>query len=325
MNISHRKLTSTLIAAAVLGYMPLALAQAWPSKPIRFVVPYTAGGATDVGARIVAEQVTRLLGQPVVVDNRPGATGAIGVGEVARAAPDGYTILIAADLLTTMKLAQKNITWDPITSFEPISQIAIQPLVIAGSASLGANSIAELVQLARREPGTIAYSSSGLGSTHHLAGELLSSQLGIKLVHVPYKGSSDAFKDLLGGQIPLGVIGSSVLAPYVNNDRIKLLAVTTKEKVAALPNTPTLNATVAPGFDVKTWLGALAPAGTDPVIVKRLSEAIQTGLATPAAKDKLATLGLDVVGSSPEDFRGVIKRDVDRWSLLVKNANLKLQ
>ena len=311
MNISHRKLTSTLIAAAVLGYMPLALAQAWPSKPIRFVVPYTAGGATDVGARIVAEQVTRLLGQPVVVDNR--------------AAPDGYTILIAADLLTTMKLAQKNITWDPITSFEPISQIAIQPLVIAGSASLGANSIAELVQLARREPGTIAYSSSGLGSTHHLAGELLSSQLGIKLVHVPYKGSSDAFKDLLGGQIPLGVIGSSVLAPYVNNDRIKLLAVTTKEKVAALPNTPTLNATVAPGFDVKTWLGALAPAGTDPVIVKRLSEAIQTGLATPAAKDKLATLGLDVVGSSPEDFRGVIKRDVDRWSLLVKNANLKLQ
>lgn len=314
---------SLVITVIVLS--PPSYAQAWPNRTIRFLVPYPAGGATDVTARIVAEQVSSILGQPVVVENRAGGTGAIGAGEVARAAPDGYTVMVAADLLVTLKLTRKNIPWDLLTSFEPVSQIAMQPLVIAASTATPATTMAEVIDLARKEPGTIAYASSGIGSTHHLAGELISTRMGIKLVHVPFKGSSEMVKDLLGAQIPVGIIGASVMVPYVNDKRVKLLAVTTKEKVAAFPNTPTLDETVLPGFDVKTWVGAWLPGGTDPAIVKKLNDAIRQGLSNPAARQRIAGMGLEIVASTPDAFRKSIGEESERWAKLIKDANLQIE
>ncbi len=324
------KLTTTrnLLALGVLSCSLLlpahSSAQAWPQKPIRFVVPYSAGGATDVGARLVAERLSQSLGQNVLVENRVGATGAIGAGEVARAAPDGYTILVAADLLTTMKLTQKNISWDPVRDFRPITQIAIQPLIIAAHSSVQVDTLDKLIRLARSKPGSLAYSSSGIGSTHHLAGEFFAKQAGITLVHVPYKGSADAFKDLVGGQIPLSVIGAAVLVPYINDKRIKLLAVTTKSRAPAFPNVPTLDESGLRGFDVKTWLGMLAPAGIDPAIAKRLSDETRKILAMPQVRERLAAAGLDVVGNSPEEFELIVKSDVARWTKLVADAKLEL-
>ncbi len=310
------------LALAALPYN--ASAQVWPQKTIRFIVPYSAGGATDVGARIVAERLGSALGQTVVVENRVGATGAIGVGEAARAAPDGYTVLIAADLMTTLRLSQKNIAWDPVRDFKPVTQIAIQPLIVAAHASLGVDTVPQLVRLAKARPGEIAYSSSGIGSTHHLAAEYFAKQAGVKIVHVPYKGSADAFRDLLGGQIALSMIGASVLVPYVNDRRLKLLAITTRSRAGAFPKVLTLDESGFRGFDVKTWLGMLLPAATEAAIVKRLADETRKILAMPAVRERLAGSGLEGVGNSPEEFEAIIKADVARWTKLVADARLEL-
>lgn len=317
----------TIMLAFMLG-MPASVgaqAQTWPQKPIRFVVPASAGGATDLGARVVAEHLSRALGTPVVVENRAGATGAIGMAEVARSAPDGYTVLIAPDLVTTIKLTQKDAAVDIVRDFAAVTQIAIQPLVIAAHESLGVSTLQELIKLAKAKPGTIAYSSSGTGSTHHLAGELFARMAGISLVHVPYKGSSDAFKDLIGGQIPLGVIGSSVLVPYLNDKRLRLLAVTPGTRSTTFPGIPTMIESGFKGFDVKTWLGALVHVKTDPAIVARLNTEIRRTLEMPEVRTKLAGASLEVAGNSTTEFAAIIKEDVERWTRLVTESKLKLQ
>ena len=300
-------------------------AQTWPQKPIRFVVPASAGGATDFGARVVGEQLSKSLGTPILVENRAGATGAIGMAEVARSAPDGYTVLIAPDLVTTLKLTQKDAAVDIVRDFAPVTLIAIQPLVLVAHESIGVSSLQDLIKLAKAKPNTLAYSSSGMGSTHHLAGELFSKLAGISLVHVPYKGSSDAFKDLVSGQIPLGVIGSSVLVPYANDKRLRLLAVTPAVRSTTFPSTPTLAESGFKGFDVKTWLGALVHAKTDPAIVAKLNVEIRRALEMPEVKAKLASASLEVGGNTSAEFAAIIKDDVERWTKLVTESQLKLQ
>lgn len=317
-----------VVASAVItGFATPApvQAQTWPHKPIRFVVPYSPGGSTDVSARAISDELGQAFGQPIIVENRIGATGAIGTGEVARAAPDGYTVLVAADLRTTMKLTQKALAWDPIRNFIPVTQLATQPMEVTVHASVPAASIGQLVELAKAKPQALSYGTPGTGSTHHLAGELFKKMAGVDMTHVPYKGGGDAIRDLVGGQIPLGVLGAAPLAPHVKAARVRLLAVTTRSRAAGFPDIPTLAEAGLQGFDVPGWLGVLVPAGTSPVIVNRLHTEIVKVLATSKVQERFTAAGLDIVGNSPTQFDAIVRNDVQRWSQLVSDLRLQFQ
>jgi len=312
---------TVLIAGAAV---PLQ-AQEWPSKPIRFVVPYSPGGSTDVSARAISEGLGQALHQPVVVENRVGATGAIGTSEVARAAPDGYTVLVTADLHTTIKLTQKNVAWDPVRDFVAVTQLATQPMVVAVHSSVPASTIGQLIELAKSKPGSLSYGTPGTGSTHHLAGELFKRMAGIDMTHIPYKGGGDAIRDLVGGQIPVGVLGAAPLAPHIKAGRVRLLAVTTAKRASGFPDVPTLAESGFAGFDVPGWLGVLVPVGTNPEVVARLHDEIVKVLASPKVQERFASFGLDVVGNSPKEFDAIVRNDVQRWGKLVSDLRLQLQ
>lgn len=324
---SSIKRVAGALAALVCGlaFNLNASAQSWPQKPIRLVVPYSPGGSTDVAARAISDALGQALGQPVVVDNRVGATGAIGSAEVARAAPDGYTVLVTADLHTTMKLTQKELTFDPVRDFVMVTQLATQPLVVAVHSSMAVANIGAFIDMAKARPGTLSYGTPGIGSTHHLAGELFKRMTGIDMVHVPYKGGGEAVRDLVGGQIPVGVLGSAPLMPHAKAGRVKLLAVTTANRVAAFPDLPTLSESGLPGFDVPSWLGVMVPAGTPPQIVNKLHAEIVKVLAIPQVRARFAATGLDIVGNTPARFDAIVRGDTERWSKLVADLHLKLQ
>jgi tripartite-type tricarboxylate transporter receptor subunit TctC len=327
-----RQWPSEVIARAVLALgatllisHSLAQQQTWPTRPVRLVVPYVPGGATDLVSRTIAERLTPTLGQTVVVDNRPGATGTIAFDAVAKSAPDGYTLITAADALTVLPSSLPNLTFDPRTSFAPIALMSTQPLVLAVHVSVPATSFKEFIAYAKARPGTLTFGSSGTGTSQHLSGELIKKMTGIDMIHVPYKGGGQAIIDLSGGQVPAVVLGSSTVIPQAKAGRVRILAVTSKKRSAALPDVPTLDESGLKGFDVYQWTAMLAPARTPKTLINRLNAEITEILKQPATRAKLESAGFEARSGSPQEVEALIRDGVDRWSKLIKELKLRVE
>jgi tripartite-type tricarboxylate transporter receptor subunit TctC len=302
-----------------------ALAQTWPARPVRLIVPFPPGGSTDVAARTLADKLTRSLGAQFVVENRAGGGGAIGTSAVARAAPDGYTILFAADPVTTLFLVVKNLEFDVVRDFAPITQVTTQPLAVAVHASVPAANVQELIAYAKAHPGKLSFAHSGTGTGQHFSGELLKKMAAIDIVHVPYKGGGPAVQDLVAGQVPMGVLGSTPLIPHHKSGRIRILAFTSKDRFAPMPEIPTLHESGFAGFDTSQWLGLLAPRGTPPEVVQRLQTASAEALALADVRERLAQAALQPVGNTPREFDAVIRADIERWSRLARDLGIEPQ
>jgi tripartite-type tricarboxylate transporter receptor subunit TctC len=302
-----------------------ALAQSWPARPVRFVVPFPPGGSTDVAARTLADKLTRALGAQFVVENRAGAGGAIGTTAVARAAPDGHTILFAADPVTTLFLVVRNLEYDTVRDFAPVTQVTTQPLAVAVHASVPAATVQELVTYARANPGKLSFAHSGTGTGQHFSGELLKKMAGLDIVHVPYKGGGPAVQDLVAGQVPMGVLGSTPLIPHHKSGRIRILAFTSKDRFASMPEIPTLHESGFTGFDTSQWLGLLVPRGTPAEIIQRLHAATASALSLEDVRERLAQAALQPVGNTPRQFEAVIRADIERWSKLAQELGIQPQ
>ena len=312
-------LLAALLTAASAG------AQSWPAKPVRFIVPFPPGGSTDVAARTVAERLTRSFGQQVVVDNRGGGGGAIGTVEAARAAPDGYTLLFVADPVITLHLVVKNVQFDMQRDFAAVTQVTTQPIAVAVHSSLPVKTAQELIAYAKANPGKLSFAHSGTGSGQHMSGELLKKMAGIDIVHVPYKGGGPAVQDLVAGQVPMGVLGSTPLIPHHKAGRIRIVAFTSKERFAPMPEIPTLHEAGLAGFDTTQWLGILAPKGTPAEVVEKIYRETRSVLAVPEVRERLAQAALQAVGGTPKEFDALIRADLERWTAIARELKLEPQ
>jgi tripartite-type tricarboxylate transporter receptor subunit TctC len=310
---------------AVLAFAAGAQAQTWPLKAVRFIVPFPPGGSTDVAARTLADKLTRALGAQVLVENRAGGGGAIGTVEAARAAPDGHTLLFAADPVITLHLVVKNVQFDMQRDFIAVTQVTTQPIAVAVHTSLPVKDVQELIAYAKANPGKLSFAHSGTGSGQHMSGELLKKMAGIDMVHVPYKGGGPAVQDLVGGQVPVGVLGSTPLIPHHKAGRIRIIAFTSKERFPPMPEIPTLHESGLVGFDTTQWLGILAPKGTPAEIVDRVYAETRKALVLQDVKERLAQAALQPVGNSPKEFEALIRADLERWTAVAKELKLEPQ
>jgi tripartite-type tricarboxylate transporter receptor subunit TctC len=318
-----------VLAALVYSAAPPSAqsAEAYPTKPIRFLVGFAPAGANDLVARIVATHLGTRLGQQIVVENRPGAGGNVATQAVARAAPDGYTMLLGSVSSLGMSPAlMKDIPFDPINDFAPITQLAGVSSLLSVHPSLPVRSVKELVALAKREPGRISVASPGVSSVAHLGLELFMYTAGVKFLHVPYKGGGPAAVDAIAGQVPAIISLSSTTIPHVQSGRLRGLAVTSDKRSPLLPNVPTVAESGYPGYEATGWLGALFPAKTPAPIVERMYREASAVLKTPAVRDQFVTAGVDpILSASPEAFHAYMKAELAKWSKLVKAANIKLE
>ena len=305
-----------------------AAAQAWPAKPIRVISPFSAGSTVDLHARLIATPLADLLGQPVIVENRAGAGGAIGLDAVAKSAPDGYTIGIGTTgpMAINPYLIGSKVPYDPNKDFAAVAQYGIGPNVIVVNANVAARTLPELIALAKAKPGTISYaSSSGIGSTAHLAGELLGSVAGIDIVHIPYKGNAEAVTSLLAGQVQMAISGLPPMIAHIQSGRLRALAVTGPSRMAQLPEVPTVTESGFKDIDVSAWCGVIAPAGTPPEIIARLSNAFEKAIARPEVRERFLATGTEPYVTSPKAFADLIRADGARWAAVIRKANVKAE
>ena len=311
------------LAAAVLA--SAALAQSYPTRPVRMILPFPPGGPTDITGRAIAQKLSEQLGQSVVPENRPGAAGNIGLELAAKAPPDGYHIVLAAPPIAISPSLYKKLNYDAQRDLAPISLVAeIQNIIVAHN-SVPAKTLKELIQLAQRNPGKMTYSSSGAGSTNHLASELLKGRYQLDIVHVPFKGSSPALVALMSGEVDFGTMAVPGAIPIVQANRVRPIAVLSRERVPALPNVPTAVESGVEDFVVSIWYGILAPAGTPRPIIDRLNAEIHKALASPDMKGRLAKSGVDPVASTPEQFASHIRSEAVRYARIIKDAGIKPQ
>lgn len=317
-------LVNLVLGAAMLGSTAAYSQQAYPSRPIRVVVPFAPGGGTDISARTIATRLATRLQQHVVVDNRPGAGGTIGIELVARATPDGYTLLVVSSGYGANPSLYK-LPYDPVTGFAPITQISQQPFLVVISPSLQFKTVSELIAYAKANPAKLNYSSAGIGGSQHLAVELFKSMAGVDIVHVPYRGGASNLVDLLSNRVQLdfGTIISTL--PLVRNGQLRALAVTTTVRAAALPNVPTVSESGVPGYSVSGWNAVLAPARTPSEIVTLLNREIVALLQTPEVRERYATDGSMVVAGTPGELAEHIRREVAKWAKLIKERNIRLE
>jgi tripartite-type tricarboxylate transporter receptor subunit TctC len=309
--------TATLIATT-------AFAQQYPSKPVRFVVPYAAGGATDLIARVIGERLSAHLGQPFVIDNRPGAATLLGAQLVAKAEPDGYTLLMATSTTLAINASlYKNLPYDPVKDFAPISLAIQHPFVLLVDPKLPAHNVKELVALAKSKPGQLAYASGGSGSFPHLAMAMFQAMTGIDVIHVPYKGSAPALTDLMGGQVAM--IFDNTALTYVKSGKIRALAVTTKDRLSVMPDVPTLQEAGVPGYELAAWQGVIAPAGTPRPVVDKLNANIVQLLREPETIARLTGDGGQIITSTPDQFASYIKSEIGRFAKIVKDSGAKVE
>lgn len=323
--ISRRQAALTL-AGLPLGLSGIAAAfgETYPSRPVRFVVPFPAGGSTDVGARLIADNLSRVFGQQVFVENKSGANGTIGVAEVAKSLADGYSILVATDAVASNPhVFHTNV--DPTSNLTPIIELSRQPIVLAAHPTLSVNSIAELIALAKQKPGLPYATGSGLGSAQHMAVQWFAEIAGIKLEQIPYRGGATAINDLLGGHIKLGSLGSTPLIPHYKAGTLRLLAQTTKERSPSLPDVPTFEEAGIKGLVIDQWLGVFAPAGTPSAIVERLNSEINKILADPAVRKSFLDSAQEPVGGSIAQARQFVAEEYAMFGRLVKQLNIKTE
>lgn len=310
--------------AVMLGVLLAGVAHAqqkYPTRPVRVVVPFVAGGGVDSVARITTNGLGPALGQQVIVDNRPGGRGVIGVETVSKATSDGYTLLVVSESLTIMPFVERKLAFDVRRSFAPVSLLATQPHVLAIHPSVPAQSVKEFIALARARPGALSYGSGGFGQ--HLAGEWLKKAAGFDMTHIPYKGGAQAVIDLVGGQLQAAILGQSPLLPFARSGKVRILAVSTKTRSLALPNVPTLAEAGITSVDVFQWVYMLAPANTQKEIISRLNAELTKALAIPDVKEKLQSAGYEAAPSTPQQLDAMIREALERWAKLIPQLNIK--
>jgi len=312
----------TLIAAALACAATLAGAQTYPSKPIRWIVPFPPGGSTDLLARVVGQKLTESWGQQVVVENRGGAGGTVGAAEAARAPADGYTLFMGAIHHTIATSAYPKLPYDFQRDFAPITVVAIVPNVLVVNPSIPAKNVKELIAYAKANPGKLTYGSAGMGTAHHLIGEVFNSRAGVDILHVPYKGSAPAIADLIGGQVSVMYDTVASCLPHVKAGKLRALAVATAKPSSALPDVPTISDAALPGFEVTTWFGALAPAKTPKELIAKLNAEMVRILGMPDVRKRLLDSGAEPVGNTPEQMAAQIKKETEEFAKIVKQAKI---
>jgi tripartite-type tricarboxylate transporter receptor subunit TctC len=317
-------LALALLAGVLLATALPARAQtAYPDKPIRFVVPYPPGGGTDVIARIVQERFQAALGQPIVIENKGGAGGSVGSEAVAKAAPDGYTVLFTLSSHTINPAIYPKLNFDTVKDFEPVGTVASLPQILVANPKVAANNLAELTALAKAKPADLSYASVGNGSPGHLAGEMFKLRAGVQMTHIPYRGGGPAVTDVMGGQVPLLWVSIPAAAQFVKTGKLKALAVSTLKRTPAFPDVPTVHESGHPEFEVDSWYAMFVPAKTPRPVIDRLNRALNTVLAEPAIREKLLAQGADAVGGTPEALGKVVTAELPKWAKLAKDANIK--
>jgi len=309
------------------AFVQVALAQAaYPSRNIKMIVPYPAGGTTDFLGRLVAEQLKTGLGATVIVENKPGAATTLGADQVAKAEPDGYTLLMATSTtLAINKTLYKKLPYDPVKDFAPIALVAAVPFALVANPQIPAKTLADFIAYAKSTPG-LAYGSAGNGSPQHLGAEMLKTAAGIDIRHVPYRGSVPAMLDVIAGHIPFMVVDLQPALQQIRERKLTVFGVTTTKRIAAAPDIPTLAEGGLAGYELVAWQGVVAPAGTQRVVVDSLASQIATLLADPATRDKLTTIAIEpLTGSTPDSFAAYIKTEVDRWAVVVRNSGVELE
>ena len=298
-------------------------ADAYPTKPVRMIVPYVAGGNADIQARYIAERLSEVLGKQFVVDNRGGANGMIGLELAARSPADGYTVVLVANTFTVSPSLFSKVPYDTVRDFQPISLVGDTPVLFIGSTALAASTVKEVLALAKSKPGQLNYGSTGNGSPSHLAGALLEMMAGIKLTHVPYKGMAASNIGVMTGQIQLGFPSITSVLPHVKAGKLKAFAITTKSRSSLAPEIPTMSEAGVPGYETSIWNGILAPAGTPKAIINRLHDAIVQILKSPQAQERYANVGAEIRYNSPEEFRALIRDETAKWAKVVKAAGIR--
>ncbi len=327
MMLSSKKRKLLFMAVAMLPLalsQPAAFAQEYPSRPITWVVPFPPSGAMDIIARTLGETMSQTLGQPIVIENRPGAGGNIGVQAVSRAKPDGYTIMVVANGMAVNPSLYKQLNYDPIKDFEPISLLAYVPnILVTQSSRKDVNSVADVLALTKAEPEKYTYASAGVGTSIHLAGELFKNLGKIDMLHIPYKGSGPAVSDLLGGQVDFMFDSITSAKPHIDSGKLKALAVTTPKRSATLPDVPTVAESGLAGYDLTPWFATFAPAGTSPEIIAKLNKAMIDAMQAPKVQATFKTIGAEVVGSSPEELKTYLAAETVKWDKIIKEAGIQ--
>jgi tripartite-type tricarboxylate transporter receptor subunit TctC len=318
------------IAARVLFVCALALAathasaQNYPSRSITILVPFPAGGSADTLARLIGAKLSESLGQAVVVENKPGAGGNLGTDTVAKAAPDGYTLLLSPSSIAIAPSLYAKLPFDPIKDFAPVALLGSIPMVVVVYPEFPAKTIQELIALAKSKPGEISYASAGNGSTNHLAVELFKIKTGIEMLHVPYRGNPLAIVDVIAGRVPVFFDFVLTGLPHVREGKVRALATTGAHRSAVLPDVPTVMEAGVPDFEASTWFGVYAPAGTKPAIVEKLNAEILAALTMPAIRERLTGLGVDIIAEGPQALAALTKSDLEKWGPIVQKAGVKL-
>ncbi len=313
-----RKLSLLLLSVPLLAAAPAIQAQPWPGKPIRMVVPYPPGGPTDIVARVIGQKLAERLGQPIVVDNRPGAGGNIGADAVAKSAPDGYTLLVATTAHAINMTLFSKPGYNTRADFAPVSMLTSGPLVLVTAPSTPASNVGELIAMARANPGKVTFASSGNGQSTHLAAELFDSMASVRMTHVPYKGSAPALTDVMAGQATVMFDTMLSAMPFVRDGKLRALAVTSATRSPAAPDIPTIAQAGLPGYEATAWNALLVPAGTPPAVVGKLSDALKAVLTEDEVRARFATQGFAATWTSPADTGQFLAREIDKWGKVVK-------
>lgn len=319
-------MANKLVLGILVGIVSLAAqAQDYPSKPIRMIVPFPPGGVMDASTRAVAAPLQESLGQSILVENRPGSGGNIGTESVARAAPDGYTLLVIGDHNTIAPALYSRLSYDILKDFVPITNLVTGSHVLVAHSSLPVSNVKELIAAAKKAPGQLSYASPGNGTAQHLGAEIIKTMAGIDLVHIPYKGGGQAISDVVGGQVKIGMLGLAPVLPHLKAGRLKALGVTGKKRVAILPDVPTIAESGLPGFETLQWYGVAAPAGTPPAVIQKLHTELVKAVRNPATMERLAGVGMEVATSaSPAEYARFLREDMAKWPAVVKTAGARV-
>ena len=320
MKIHFLAALATAFAAAAA---PMAHADTWPTHPVKMVIPFPAGGPTDVMTRILSDKLGTALGQPVVVENKPGAGGTIGADYVAKSTPDGYTLVMATGSTHSVAPYVQHVPYDPQKDFTPVVYVGYATNILLVSPKLGVSNVKELIALAKKEPGRLNYASSGIGSVAHVTAEMFASMAGIKLTHVPYKGTQLSVPDMMSGQVAMLFDNVMTAKPHIDAGRLKGIAISSLHRSSVVPDIPTIDESGLPGFDSSNWFGIFGPAHLPPAVVERVNTEMNRILHDPDVKTKFAQLGFEITGGTPQQFTSVIQSEAQRWSKVIREANVK--
>jgi tripartite-type tricarboxylate transporter receptor subunit TctC len=326
MQSVRRSIIAASLSALALGTftLPAGAQDKWPSKPITYIVPFPAGGTTDTLARLISQKLGAALGTTIVVDNRPGAGGNIGSELASRAAPDGYTIIGGTISSHAINASLYKLSYDPLKSFAPITLIGTNANVLVVNPNSPFKSVKDVIAASKSRPGSLSFASAGNGTSQHLSAELFKTMAQIDMVHIPYKGSAPAIQDVIGGQVPLMFDTTVVAGPHIQSGRVRALAVTSAKRLRNMPDVPTMAEAGVPGYEVVSWQGLFAPAGTPPAIIQRLHAEVAAILKQPDVQERLAKLGVEPSGMSPQQFAAFQAAETAKWAKVVKSANVRL-